>query len=126
MCEKVLEMAVEWAKMRVQYDMQIGRYQAIQHKCVNMLRNLEGTRAMTYAALSALSDGDAPLEVAAAKAYASETAQFVAYEGHMVFAGQGFMQEHDMQLYSRRLKQAELNLGDAEFHREALARVMGI
>jgi alkylation response protein AidB-like acyl-CoA dehydrogenase len=125
--QKVLEIAVEWAKTRVVYDREIGVYQAIQHKCVDMFRNVEGARVMAWTAALVLGDGlPGTEEVAAAKAWASLTAQAAAYEGHMIFAGQGYMQEHDMQLYSRRLKAAELNLGDAGYHFEKFAQAIGM
>ncbi len=125
--QKVLEIALEWAKTRVVYDREIGVYQAIQHKCVDMFRNVEGARVMNWTAALVLGDGlPGTAEVAATKAWACKTAQTAAYEGHMIFAGQGYMQEHDMQLYSRRLKAAELNLGDADYHFEKFAQAIGM
>jgi alkylation response protein AidB-like acyl-CoA dehydrogenase len=125
--QKVLEIALEWAKTRVVYDREIGVYQAIQHKCVDMFRNVEGARVMNWTAALVLGDGlPGTQEVATTKAWACKTAQTAAYEGHMIFAGQGYMQEHDMQLYSRRLKAAELNLGNADYHFEKFAQAIGM
>lgn len=124
-CEKVLEISLDWAKRRVQFEKPIGFFQAVQHKVVNMRVKIEETRALTYAAAARISQGlPSRLEVSEAKAFASATAQYVAYEGHQVFAGIGFMQVHDMQLYSRRLKAAELNLGDADFHRKRVVEAL--
>ncbi|MBI2329484.1 MAG: acyl-CoA/acyl-ACP dehydrogenase [Chloroflexi bacterium] len=125
MSQKVLEIAIDWAKSRVVYEQQIGVYQGIQHKLVNMFRNIEGARVMAWTAALVLGEGlPGTREVAVTKAWASQTAQLAGYEGHQVFAGQGYMQEHDMQLYSRRLKAAELNLGQADYHFEKFAQAI--
>ncbi len=123
--QKVLDIALDWAKTRVVYDEPIGKYQAIQHKLVNMFRNIEGARVMAWTAALVLDDGlPGTREVATIKAWASQTAQLAGYEGHQIFAGQGYMQEHDMQLYSSRLKAAELNLGNADYHFEKFAQAI--
>lgn len=120
-CKKVLEISVDWAKQRVQFDKPIGFFQAVQHKCVNMQVKIEETKVLVYTAAARLSQGlPSRMAVAQAKAFAGDTAQYVAYEGHQVFAGTGFMQDHDMQLYSRRLKAAEFDMGDADFHRKTI------
>lgn len=125
--EKVLEMSVNWAKERVQYGRPIGSFQAVQWKLVNMWGRIDGARAVTYAAAAKLGEGlPSSKEVSAAKAWCSDMARYVAYEAHQVFAGIGFMQEHDLQLFSRRLKAYELNLGDTRFHREAVAQALGL
>ncbi|MBI4639983.1 MAG: acyl-CoA/acyl-ACP dehydrogenase [Candidatus Tectomicrobia bacterium] len=121
--ERVREWSLEFAKTRVQYGRPIGFYQAIQHKCVSMIRNITGARALTYVAAGAAVQGVpiARRQVAVAKAYCSDTAHFIAYEGHQIFAGIGYMESHDMQLYSRRLKAMEFSMGDGDYHRSLLA-----
>jgi alkylation response protein AidB-like acyl-CoA dehydrogenase len=125
--EKVQEMCTEYAKERVQYGRPIGVNQAVQWKCVDMAEYVVGARILNYAAAARITDGDPPeREVAAASAHASETARFCAYEGHQIYAGFGYMMEHDLQLYTRRLKAAEFNLGDADYHREKMALALGM
>jgi alkylation response protein AidB-like acyl-CoA dehydrogenase len=125
--EKVQEMSTDYAKERVQYGRPIGVNQAIQWKCVDMAKYMVSVRILNYAAVARISDEDpAEREVAAANAHASEAARFCAYESHQIFAGFGYMMEHDLQLYTRRLKAAEYNLGDAEYHLEKLALAIGM
>ncbi|MCX5992369.1 MAG: acyl-CoA/acyl-ACP dehydrogenase [Chloroflexi bacterium] len=121
--QQVLEMTVSYAKERVQFDHPIGTFQAIQHHCANMVIDVDTARYLTYLAASKLSEGaSCDMEVAAAKAWTSEAYRRVVYLGHQVHGAIGFTLDHDMQLYSRRAKAAEIAFGDADFHREALAR----
>jgi alkylation response protein AidB-like acyl-CoA dehydrogenase len=125
--ERVLELMIAYAQDRVQFGRPIGAFQAVQHKLVNVLRDLECARAATYAAAAALNDGHEARDlVAAAKAAANTVARAAAYEGHQVFAAIGFSAEHDMQLYSRRLKWMELHLGGGDAHRRAYAAAIGL
>lgn len=125
--QKVLDISLDWAKTRIVYEHPIGAYQEIQHKLVDMFRNIEGARVLAWVAAIVLSDGlPGDKEVAMCKAWASQTSQQAAYQGHMVFAGQGYMQEHDMQLYSRRLKAAEFNLGHADYHFEKFIQAIEV
>lgn len=121
--QQVLEMTVNYAKERVQFDRPIGSFQAIQHHCANMAVDVDTARLLAYQAAWKLSEGlPCALEVAMAKAWASEACRRVASLGHQVHGAIGFTLDHDMQLYSRRAKAAEVAFGDADFHREKLAR----
>jgi len=121
--QQVLEMTVNYAKERVQFDRPIGSFQAIQHHCANMALDVDAARLLAYQAAWKLSEGlPCALEVAMAKAWASEACRRVASLGHQVHGAIGFTLDHDMQLYSRRAKAAEVAFGDADFHREKLAR----
>jgi len=125
-CESVAEFSIEYAKQRVQYEQPIGVHQSIQWKCVDMTKAVYQTRVLTHTAAAALNDGeDGRLEVAMAKARASETAHFCAFEGHQIFSGAGQLVDHHLQLYSRRLKAMELSLGDADYHLEKVAEAIG-
>ena len=124
-CSKVHEMAIQHAKDRVQFGDPIGVNQGIQFKCADMGVRITFSRLLTHVAAAALTDGELGLrEVAAAKTYTSDTASFVAYEGHQVFSGIGYVQEHDMQLFSRRLRAWQYSLGDASYHRELYAQAI--
>ncbi len=125
--ERTLEMTVAYAKQRIQFGRAIGSFQAIQHHIADMAADVEGCRHVTYQAAWTLSQGlPARREVAMAKAWVSDAYQRVCALGHQCHGAVGFTKEHDMQLYSRRAKAAELMFGDAEFHIEAVASAMGL
>jgi alkylation response protein AidB-like acyl-CoA dehydrogenase len=125
--QQVLEMSVDYAKERVQFDRPIGSFQAIQHHCANMLIDLDGMRYLTYEAAWLLSQRlPASREVAMAKAWASEAIGRIVRLGHQIHGGVGYTIDHDLQLYYRRAKAAQALFGDAGFHREALATQIGL
>jgi alkylation response protein AidB-like acyl-CoA dehydrogenase len=124
----VLETAVEYAKQRVQFGVPIGSFQAIQHKCADMLTDVDGASFMTYYAAWAITENEPDKHSAAseAKAWCSDMYNRVADEGIQILGGIGFTLEHDMQLYYRRAKASETAFGDALHHREKLARMFGL
>lgn len=125
--EKVLEMTVAYAKKRVQFGRPIGSFQAIQHRCSNMLVDLDGAKLNTYEAACRLSRGlDCAYEVSIAKAWTNQAYQRICANGHQIHGGIGVMQDHDMQLYSRRAKAAEYFWGDTNLHREMVAQQLGL
>jgi alkylation response protein AidB-like acyl-CoA dehydrogenase len=88
-----------------------------------MLADLDGAWLAAYYAAWRLDEGlPADYEVAVAKAQASQAIREICFEGHEIHAGIGFMREYDLQLYYRRGKELELELGDTRFHRTAIAR----
>ena len=124
--QRCLEMAVEYAKLRVQFGKPIGSFQAIKHKCADMLVWVEASKSAAYNAVSvAISEGSA-LAVAAsiAQAYCSEAYFRTASENIQIHGGIGFTWEHDAHLYYRRAKSSEVLLGDGRYHRERLARLV--
>jgi alkylation response protein AidB-like acyl-CoA dehydrogenase len=119
--QQSLEMAVSYAKERVQFGRPIGSFQAIQHHCANMLIDVDGSKLMTYKAAWMLNEGlPCDIEVAAAKGYASEACRRVTALAQQVFGGIGVIIDHDMPLYYTRAKVAEVAFGDARYHREAV------
>jgi len=125
--QRVLEMSVEYAKERVQFGKPIGTFQAVQHNCANMAVDLDSSRFISYEAIWRLEEGlEAATEVSAAKAWVSDACSRVCRLGHGVHGAIGFTMEHDMQLYSRHCKEAELAFGDADWHREQVARRIGL
>ena len=123
---RVLEMSVEYAKVREQFGRPIGSFQAIQHKCANMLVEVESSKSATYYAAWAVANdvAEAPLAAAMAKAYCSDAYRMVSGEGIQIHGGIGFTWEHDMHLYFKRAKWGETTLGDAVFHRERVAQAL--
>jgi alkylation response protein AidB-like acyl-CoA dehydrogenase len=126
--QKVLEMSVEYAKVRVQFGRPIGSFQAIKHKCADMLLEVEsGKSAAYYAAWAAAEDNDElPVAASLAKAYCSDAYFHAAAENIQIHGGIGFTWEHDAHLYFKRAKSSEILLGDATYHRELLAQRIGI
>jgi alkylation response protein AidB-like acyl-CoA dehydrogenase len=126
--ERVLEMCADYARVREQFGRPIGSFQAIQHKCADMLVRLEGARAITFAAAASLArgDDDASFDASAAKSACAETYRSVTTEGVQIHGALGFSWEHDMHLFYKRAKASETFLGDSRFHRARLAeRVLG-
>jgi alkylation response protein AidB-like acyl-CoA dehydrogenase len=126
--QKVLEMSVDYAKVRVQFGRPIGSFQAIKHKCADMLLEVEsGKSAAYYAAWAAAEDNDElPVVAALSKAYCSEAYFHAAAENIQIHGGIGFTWEHPAHLYFKRAKSSEIYLGDPTYHRELLAQRIGI
>jgi alkylation response protein AidB-like acyl-CoA dehydrogenase len=126
--QRCLDMAVQYAKDRVQFGRPIGSFQAIKHKCADMLLEVESAKTATYYALwvTAADDPELPIAAPMAKAYAADAFFKAARDNIQVHGGIGFTWEHDAHLYYRRAKSAELMFGDAPFHRELLAQRLGI
>jgi alkylation response protein AidB-like acyl-CoA dehydrogenase len=122
--QKALDIAVDYAKTRVQFGKPIGSFQAIKHKCVDMMVAVENSRSLTYYACWTVDERvpEAATAVPMAKAYASDMAKNVTSEAIQVHGGIGFTWEHDMHLYHRRALAGEANLGNAPVHRETVAR----
>jgi alkylation response protein AidB-like acyl-CoA dehydrogenase len=126
--QRTLDMAVEYAKMRHQFGRPIGSFQAIKHRCADLLLEVESLRSAVSYAAAAVADGSAEVPVIAPllKAYASETFFHVAAENIQIHGGIGFTWEHDAHLYFKRAKSSELFLGDGDYHRERLATRLGL
>ncbi|MDO8472978.1 MAG: acyl-CoA dehydrogenase, partial [Dehalococcoidia bacterium] len=125
--QQVLEMTVQYAKDRVQFDKPIGSFQAVQHHCANMVTDVDGSRLIAYQAAWMMSEGiSCNKEVSMAKAWVSDAYRRVVSLGHQIHGGVGFTKDHDMQLYFRRAKAAEIAYGDGDFQRELVATEMGI
>ncbi|MBV8949845.1 MAG: acyl-CoA/acyl-ACP dehydrogenase [Actinobacteria bacterium] len=126
--QRVLDMSVDYAKVRVQFGRPIGSFQAIKHKCADMLLEVESAKsAAYYAAWAAAEDNDElPVVASLAKAYCSDAYFHAAAENIQIHGGIGFTWEHDAHLYFKRAKSSEILLGDATYHRELLAQRIGI
>jgi alkylation response protein AidB-like acyl-CoA dehydrogenase len=122
--QKVLETTVEYAKVRVQFGRPIGSFQAVQHKCANMMIDVEGAKSAVYYAAWAVSNevALAPVAAAVAKSAASDAFRRVSADGIQVHGGIGFTWDHDMHLYFKRAKSSEFTFGDATYNRELVAQ----
>ena len=124
--QAVLDMTVPYVKERIQFDVPVGVFQAIQHHCVYMLIEVEGSRASTYEVAWRISTGRPyAFEAAITKAWVSDAYHRVVALGTQSHGGVSIMEDHDLPLYFRRAKAAELAFGDARFHRKAVARELG-
>lgn len=122
--ERVLEMTVEYAKNRVQFGRPIGTFQAIKHRCADILVMVEASRAAVEAAAesSPVAPGGFSPEAAIAKSYAGDAYALIAREGIQLHGGIGFTWEHDLHLYFKRAKLNQVWYGDSAWHRRRLAR----
>jgi alkylation response protein AidB-like acyl-CoA dehydrogenase len=121
--QRAMEMAVAYANDRKQFGRPIGAYQAISHRCAQMLLEVEGARSLTYHAAWAC-DHDAaiaPGAAAMAKAYASDAGWRVTASALQVHGGIGFTWEHDLHFFLKRAKANAHHFGDARFHRARVA-----
>jgi len=123
-----LDSSVEYAKTRIQFGRPIGSFQAIKHKCADMLLEVESAKsAAYYAGWAAAEDSDElPVVASLAKSYCSEAYFHAAAENIQIHGGIGFTWEHDAHLYFKRAKSSELLFGDPAYHRELLAQRIGI
>jgi alkylation response protein AidB-like acyl-CoA dehydrogenase len=126
--QKCLDMSVEYAKVRIQFGRPIGSFQAIKHKCADMLLEVESSKsAAYYAGWAAAEDNDElPVVASLAKSYCSEAYFHAAAENIQIHGGIGFTWEHDAHLYFKRAKSSEILFGDPTYHRELLAQRIGI
>ena len=126
--QKVLEMAVDYAKVRVQFGRPIGSFQAIKHKCADMLLEVESAKSAAYYGMwcAAELNDELPSVASLAKAYCSEAYFHATAENIQIHGGIGFTWEHPAHLYFKRAKSSELLFGDPTYHRELLAQRIGI
>ena len=122
----VLDLSVEYAKDRVQFGRPIGSFQAVKHRCADMLVDVEGMRSTTYWAAWCLAADDPEASIAAstAKVWCADASKRVMASALQVHGGIGFTWEHDLHLFLKRAQLDQLSFGDASFHRERLAALL--
>jgi alkylation response protein AidB-like acyl-CoA dehydrogenase len=121
---RCLDMAVGYAKVREQFGQPIGSFQAIRHKCSEMLLEVENSHSAVYYAAWALDakSEDEALAASVAKAYVGDAARKVCGEAIQVHGGIGFTWEYDLHIYFKRAKALEPMYGDVDYHREQIVR----
>jgi alkylation response protein AidB-like acyl-CoA dehydrogenase len=125
--QRALELAVEHAKTRVQGGRPIGAYQAIQHACADLVRDVDASRGLLHAAAWRMSEGlPAAADVAMAKAYAGEACLAVARRAHQIFGAIGYCDEHPLHRLHKRIHAASLDCGDGPLHLETVAQAIGL
>jgi alkylation response protein AidB-like acyl-CoA dehydrogenase len=123
---RVLELSVDYAKDRVQFGRAIGSFQAVKHRCADMLVDVEGMRSAAYYAAWAVGAGDpdASAAASAAKVWCSDASRRVMGSGLQVHGGIGFTWEHDLHLFVKRAQLDQISFGDARFHRDRIAEIL--
>ena len=122
-----LDTSVEHAKARHQFGRPIGSFQAIKHRCAEMLIKAEHSKSAAYHAARVTADAD-ELAIAAplAGSICSEAYLWAAGETIQILGGIGFTWEHDAHLYFKRAKASSLLLGDPRYHRRLLGDAIGV
>jgi alkylation response protein AidB-like acyl-CoA dehydrogenase len=145
--QRVMELTVEHAKTRVQGGRPIGGHQAIQHACADLVRDVDASRGLLYAAAWQAVEDDSrsvpgspgrderwgvwgamsgPPMWSIAKAYAGEACLRVARRAHQIFGAISYCEEHPLHLFHKRIQAASLDFGDADLHLETVARAIGL
>jgi alkylation response protein AidB-like acyl-CoA dehydrogenase len=124
--QRLLDMSVEYAKDRVQFDKPIGSFQAVKHRCADMLVDVEGMRSSVYYAAWCIAAGhpDASVAASTAKAWCSDASKRVAGSALQVHGGIGFTWEHDVHLFLKRAQLDQMAFGDAVAHRARLTSLL--
>lgn len=125
--QRILDLCVEHARVRVQSGRPIGAFQAIQHQCADLLRDVEASRWLVYDAAWRIAEGlDSSPAVATAKAFCAEACLRVARRGHQIMGAIGYCEEHALHLLHKRILAAGLDWGDPALHLETVARSIGL
>jgi alkylation response protein AidB-like acyl-CoA dehydrogenase len=121
--EASLELTVQYAKERIQFDTLIGRFQGVKHPLAEMYTDVESFKSLVYYAAWALDEGlpEASLAVSRAKAYATEAFARIGIDSVQLHGAVGYTWEYDVQLYLKRSKWARPMFGDAEHHYDRVA-----
>jgi alkylation response protein AidB-like acyl-CoA dehydrogenase len=127
-CQTLLELTLEHARSRRQFDQPIGAFQAIQHKCADMFVQVEKARATGYFAMLAVAEDDARRSLAAsmAKAAASDCQRLVCQDGIQIHGGMGYTWESDVHLFVKRAKTLEALFGTGAAHRRRIADLLEV
>jgi len=125
--QQVLEMTIQYGKDRIQFDRPIGSFQIIQHYMADMSIDVDSARVSLHKAAWMLSEGiPCRKEIAVIKGWLSEAYRRVTAQSHQIHGAIGFTKDHDLELYFRRAKAAELYFGDADYQREIVAQELGM
>jgi alkylation response protein AidB-like acyl-CoA dehydrogenase len=117
-------MAVEYAKVRVQFGRRIGSFQAVKHKCADLLIEVESARSTAYYAMWSAAERrlDLPLVASLAKAYCADAFCHAAAENIQIHGGIGFTWEHPAHLYFKRAKASQAMFGTSAHHLALMAQ----
>lgn len=127
-CRRIFDITLEYAKVREQYERQIGSFQALKHRFADAFLAVERATSLMYFAALTISEDDPRREEAAslAKAAAGDCQRLLVGEGLQLHGGVGFTWEYDLHFLLKRAKAGDALLGNASFHRAELARMLGL
>jgi len=123
---KAMEIAIDYARTRRQFEKPIGSFQAIKHQAANMLMDVETSRSAVYNAAAALDRNEGAMAVAMAKTYTPDATRRICNAALQMHGGMGFTWDCDVHLYLRRAKYHEYTYGTANRHREWLAQRLAL
>lgn len=123
---RCLDDTVAYARDRVQFGRPIGSFQAVKHRCADMLVDVEGMRSTVFWAAWCIGadDPDASVAASTAKVWSADASKRVMADGLQIHGGIGFTWEHDLHLFLKRAQLDQLTFGDAAFHRARLAALL--
>jgi alkylation response protein AidB-like acyl-CoA dehydrogenase len=123
---RCLDLTVEHAKERVQFGRPIGSFQAVKHRCADMLVDLEGMRSSTWWAAwcAEVADPETALAASVAKSWCSDAADRVLKSALQIHGGMGFTWECDVHLYLKRVQLDRVSFGSAAWHRDRVAEIL--
>lgn len=123
-----MDMAVNYARERFQFGRPIGSFQAIKHKCADMLLLVEDARSATAYAGACADQAveELPVAAAMAKSRCAEVLTHIAAETLQIHGGMGFTWDHDCHLYLKRARSSEIFLGSPISHRQRLSKLLEI
>ncbi len=120
--QQALQLTLDYAKERIAFGHPIGAFQSIQHRCADMLIDIDGSRFVTYQAAWRINEGlPAAREVAIAKAWVSQACHRVMNSAHQVHGAIGFTEDHILHFYTKKARANEFSFGDVNHHLERLA-----
>lgn len=123
----VLDRTVSYVKERVQFGRPIGSFQSVQHDCADMLNAIDAARLATYQSITKLEDGEeASREVALARVLTDRAYKWATLTAQQLHGGIAFMEDYDLQLWTRRARVAELKYETSLIHKERYAKAMGL
>jgi alkylation response protein AidB-like acyl-CoA dehydrogenase len=124
---EAFERTVQYLKDRKQFGVVIGSFQALKHRAAQMFCEVEVTRSAVLAACSALDDraNDAAALCSLAKTKANDTLYLCGNEGVQMHGGIGMTDEHEIGFFMKRARAAQMTFGDAAYHRDRYASLMG-
>ena len=127
MADEVFERTLSYLKEREQFGVKIGTFQALRHRAAEMFAELELARSLMLDGLAAIDEArsDARLSVSAAKAQANKAARLIGAEGVQMHGGMGMTDDLDIGLFLKRMKAAEMALGDETYHHRLFATLSG-
>ena len=123
----IMDATTEYSKTRVAFGVPIGSFEVVKHRLADMLADLYGSQYITYQAAWRIDEGlPCTKEASFAKAWVNEAHRRICLGGNQTHGGIGYTWDHDIGLYWRRSKPAEISFGDADHHLKVVAEQIGL